>query len=205
VREPWRAALSVCDLARGRGEAVRLFPARADEAALLLQAADAGLNAPLTTSMGRFFDAVAALTGLHETASYEGQAAVELEQAADESEPDRYRFSIARRPDGWVYDWRPVVRAILRDRTEGVPASRISTRFHRALAYLLVDAAEAHRLGTGCPLVALSGGCFQNELLLALGADELRARGFTVLINRLVPCNDGGISYGQAAIAALQK
>ena len=75
-------------------------------------------------------------------------------------------------------------------------------RFHRALAALLTDAAELHREETGCNLVALSGGCFQNELLLALAEAELHKRGFTVRINRLVPCNDGGISFGQAAVAA---
>jgi hydrogenase maturation protein HypF len=134
--------------------------------------------------------------------SYEGQAAVELEQCADESEQERYRFSLSHESDSWVYDWRPVVRAILTDRAAGVPAGVISMRFHRALAALIADAADIHRRETGCDAVALSGGCFQNELLLALGNEALRARGFTVLINRLVPCNDGGISYGQAAFAA---
>jgi hydrogenase maturation protein HypF len=78
-------------------------------------------------------------------------------------------------------------------------------RFHRALANLLAEAAKLHRDETGCTIVALSGGCFQNELLLKLCVAELKNSGFTVLINRLVPCNDGGISYGQAAAAALSR
>ena len=75
-------------------------------------------------------------------------------------------------------------------------------RFHRALAELIAQAAEKIRRETGCDIVALSGGCFQNELLLSLSADALTERGFTMITNRLIPCNDGGISYGQAAVCA---
>ncbi|MEN6635937.1 MAG: carbamoyltransferase HypF [Clostridiaceae bacterium] len=202
VHEPWRAALSVSVIALGRAEALKLFPVRAREAELLLQAASAGLNAPVTTSMGRLFDAIAALCGRSETVSYEGQAAIALEQCADETEPESYHFSIVREHDGWIYDWRPVVNRVILDAANGVEFGRISMRFHRALAELLAKAAETHRAETGCNLVALSGGCFQNELLLRLSDAALRQQGFTVLINRLVPCNDGGISYGQAAAAA---
>ncbi len=202
VHEPWRAALSTGELALDRARALQLFPARAREAEVLLRASDAGLNAPVTTSMGRLFDAVAALCGLREIVSYEGQAAIALEQIADESEQESYRFSIVREPDGWIYDWRSVVQGVILDAASGIPPSRISMRFHRALANLLAEAAKTHREETGCNLVALSGGCFQNELLLKLCVEELKSSGFTGLINRLVPCNDGGISFGQAAVAA---
>ena len=202
VHEPWRVALSTGELALDRAQALQLFPARAREAEVLLRASDAGLNAPVTTSMGRLFDAVAALCGLRETVSYEGQAAIALEQIADESEQESYQFSVVREPDGWIYDWRSVVQGVILDAASGVLPSRISMRFHRALANLLAEAAKTHRAETGCALVALSGGCFQNELLLKLCVAELTNSGFTVLINRLVPCNDGGISYGQAAAAA---
>ena len=150
----------------------------------------------------RAFDAVAALCGLRETVSYEGQAAIALEQIADESEQESYQFSIVREADGWIYDWRSVVQGVILDAASGISPGRISMRFHRALAKLLAEAAEIHRAETGSTLVALSGGCFQNELLLKLCVTELTKSGFTVLINRLVPCNDGGISYGQAATAA---
>lgn len=202
VHEPWRAALSICEKALGHEAALRLFPLRANEAALLLQAANAGLNSPVTTSMGRLFDAIAALCGIRETVSYEGQAAIALEQIADESEQEFYQFSILREPDGWIYDWRSVVQGVILDAASGVSPSRISMRFHRALAALISNAAKTHREETGCNLVALSGGCFQNELLLKLCVAELNNCGFTPLINRLVPCNDGGISFGQAAAAA---
>ena len=202
IHEPWRAALSVCEIALGREAAIARFPARQREAALLLQAAEAGLNAPTTTSMGRLFDAVAALVGLRETVGYEGQAAIELEQLADESEQASYHFVIDQTPQGSVYDWRPVVREIVADFAAGVPISRISMRFHRALADLIGQAAEEIRRETGCGIVALSGGCFQNELLLSLSAAVLAERGFSMLTNRLIPCNDGGISFGQAAVCA---
>ncbi len=202
IHEPWRVALSVAEIALGRAEALKLFPARTEEAKLVLQAADAGLNAPQTTSMGRLFDAVAALCSHSETVSFEGQAAIRLEQIADVSEQELYDFIIEHDPNGWIYDWRSVIKRAILDAANGIPAGRISMRFHRALAALLVDAANIHRQETGCNIVALSGGCFQNELLLELSVSALSQAGFAVHINRMVPCNDGGISFGQAAIAA---
>ena len=147
---------------------------------------------------------VAALAGLRETVAYEGQAAIELEQTADESEQGSYQFALLRENDRWVSDWRPVVRALAEDVEHGLSVGRISMRFHRALAALLADAAEQARRESGCNSVALSGGCFQNELLLRLGTEALKRRGFLVCTNHLVPCNDGGISYGQTAAAAVQ-
>lgn len=204
VREPWRAALSVLEIALGRERAEQWFYPRTRAAALLLSAADAGVNTVGTTSMGRLFDAVAAIAGVREAVAYEGQAAIELEQAADETERGSYAFSLLREGELWNYDWRPVIRAVAEDLAGGCSLGQISMRFHRALAALLAEAAtEAHR-ENGCRVVALSGGCFQNELLLKLGVEELERRGFAVWINRLVPCNDGGISYGQAASAAVR-
>lgn len=202
VREPWRAALSAGEITLGRENALRLFPAREAEAALLLQASDAGINAPATTSMGRLFDAVAALAGIRESVSFEGQAAILLEQIADEADQGKYDFALMRQDERWIYDWRPVIKGVILDAANGVPSAKISMRFHRALAGLLETAAETHRGETGCGQIALSGGCYQNELLLKLGVAALQSRGFTVFINQLVPCNDGGISYGQAAVAA---
>lgn len=202
IHEPWRAALSLCAIALGREEALQLFSRRKNEAALLLQAASTGLNAQLTTSMGRLFDAIAVLCGLCDTVSFEGQAAIRLEQIADETEQGSYVFLIERGADGWIYDWRPVVRRVILDAANGVSASRISMRFHRALAALLAEAAALHQSDHAFRDVALSGGCFQNELLLRLGTAALEKAGFFPRINRLVPCNDGGISYGQAAAAS---
>jgi len=202
VREPWRVALSIGELALGRERAVQWVPARARETALLLSAADAGLNVVSTTSMGRLFDAVAALAGLRETVAYEGQAAIALEQAADEAEAGSYAFVLLCENDLSVYDWRSVISAVSEDLAGGCSVGQISMRFHRALAALMTSAAEDIRHETGCNCVALSGGCFQNELLLRLATEALERRGFLTLCNHLVPCNDGGISYGQAAAAA---
>ena len=196
------AALSVCEIALGREAALSLFPTRKREAELLLQAAKAGLNAPQTTSMGRLFDAVAATAGLREVVGYEGQAAIELEQIADETEKASYSFLLEQTEQGWIYDWRTIICEIVADRASGVSIGRISMRFHRALATLILEASEAIRRQTGCNTVALSGGCFQNELLLSLSAAALNEHGFTMITNQLVPCNDGGISYGQAAVCA---
>jgi hydrogenase maturation protein HypF len=205
VHEPWRVALSVCAIASGHEEAIRLFPKREQEARLLLQAVEAGLNAPQTTSMGRLFDAVAVLCGRNETVSFEGQAAIALEQIADETEPEAYAFSILRENERWIYDWRPVLQRVILDAASGLSPSRISMRFHRALADLLAGAATLHYKDCSFSVVALSGGCFQNELLLRLGTSALEKEGFAPRINRLVPCNDGGISYGQAAVASARQ
>ncbi len=148
-----------------------------------------GLAAPWTSSAGRLFDAVAALCGLRTHATYEGQAAIELEAIANPGERGAYRF------DG--LDARPVIAAVLRDRHDpGV----VSARFHRGLAEATAEACAT----TGERLAVLSGGVFQNRLLLALTTEALKARGLRVLVPRRLPANDGGISYGQAAVAVAQ-
>jgi hydrogenase maturation protein HypF len=95
-----------------------------------------------------------------------------------------------------------MIREIVADRVNGISVGRISMRFHRALATLILEASEAIRRETGCNTVALSGGCFQNERLLSLSTAALSEHGFIMITNQLVPCNDGGISYGQAAVCA---
>lgn len=201
VREPWRAALAVAEPALGRAEALALVPNRA-EAELLLRAREAGINAPRCSSMGRLFDAVAAIASIRQTTTYEGQAAVELEQAADPNAAGSYRFAILEEGDFLVYDWRPLIRAAAADARAGAFAGTISMRFHRAVAALVRDAAIRLRERTGCGAVALSGGCFMNEILLTLCMDALEGEGFSVFSNEAVPVNDGGIAYGQAAAAA---
>jgi hydrogenase maturation protein HypF len=152
---------------------------------------------PQTSSLGRLFDAVAALCGLPPVISFEGQAAMALEFAADEDCQEAYPMALS---DGYpgVGDWEPAVRAMLADRAAGVSVGRISARFHNALADLA--AAVAQRWGGSD--VVLSGGCFQNALLSRRVRERLLAGGFQVYTHRLVPPNDGGIALGQAAIAA---
>jgi hydrogenase maturation protein HypF len=147
-----------------------------------------GVNSPLTTSVGRLFDAVAALCGLRTHVSYEGQAAVELEAVCDPGERGAY-------PDPFP-DPRSALGAVARDVAADVPVGVVAMRFHRGLAHATAKAC----LATGHELVVLSGGVFQNRVLLELTRDALE--GVRVLVPRLLPPNDGGISYGQAAVAA---
>jgi hydrogenase maturation protein HypF len=172
----------------------------------VVQLARSGVNSPLTSSAGRLFDAVAALAGVRDEISYEGQAAIELEQLADVREPGTYVVPIT---DG-VADGDPVfevrgddlVRTVADELSRGTEPRIAAMRFHRALAGAVAAGAHRIREATGLTVVALSGGVFQNVLLLDLATDLLEARGFRVLTHHRVPTNDGGISLGQAAVAA---
>jgi hydrogenase maturation protein HypF len=158
---------------------------------------DSDVNCPMTSSLGRLFDAVACLVGLRSEVQYEGQAAMDLEAQAEPSEIG-YHFNI----DEETLDVRPTVRAIVRDLLDGLPVPTICGHFHRTVAEMLFQACRMARQRTGLHEVALSGGVFQNKLLLEQLLYLLETDGFKTYINRLVPPNDGGLSLGQAAIAA---
>ena len=149
--------------------------------------------------MGRLFDAVAALCGLPQEISFEGQAAMALEFAADRAEEDAYPMSVSD-DEPAVADWEPLIRAVLSDRAAGVPRGRIAGRFHNGLAEMALGIA---RRG-GCSRVVLTGGCFQNTLLTERVRARLMQAGFIVYTHRLVPPGDGGIALGQIAVAAHQ-
>ena len=154
-----------------------------------------GLNSPVTSSLGRLFDAVAALAGLHARGGFEGQAAMALEFAAGERVEAPYGWDFR---DG-IADPAPLVAGVLADLAAGREAGFIAARFHAALADLAL--AWAHQ--AGLPDVVLSGGCFQNALLTARVQEKLAGAGFHVHRHRVFPPNDGGISLGQAAVAVL--
>ena len=195
------AALEMDDLA-----AVRAFSV--SERHLLSRMLARDVNAPVTTSTGRLFDGVAALIGLHQEVNFEGQAAMALEFAAVGREDESYPVGLTndeRRttngpPDPMIVDWQPLIEAILADQRAGIEQRIITARFHNAL----VDAIIAVARSVGQPRVALTGGCFQNRLLTERAADRLERAGFEVILHRLVPPNDGGISLGQIAVAAAQ-
>jgi [NiFe] hydrogenase maturation protein HypF len=197
IRQPWRMAaaylrqLGAADL--GLGVARR----NADRWDAVTALADSPL-ALRTTSTGRLFDAVAALLGIRDEVNYEGQAAIELEQCVDPAEPGGYPMRVA---DGLLHG-ADLVAAALDDLRARVAVPVIAARFHRGLAAGLAAAAAAARDETGLTTVALSGGVFQNVVLLTDIAARLERDGFTVLTHSRVPPNDGGISLGQAAIAA---
>jgi hydrogenase maturation protein HypF len=213
IRQPWRMAAAYLAHTYGDNflELDLPFVRRLDRAKwhLLAQAMARKINSPLTSSLGRLFDAVAALIGLRSTALYEGQAAIELEMLADEapsgpreSEGEAlYPFSFG---DGTPtsFDVRPMIRALVGDIQQGVPLPQIASRFHHSVAALLARAALKAREQTGLNVVALSGGVFQNRLLLEQLIARLDEMAFQVYINRLVPPNDGGLSLGQLAVAA---
>jgi hydrogenase maturation protein HypF len=153
---------------------------------------------PPTTSVGRLFDAVAALTGLRLEVTYEGQAAMELEAACDGAERGAYPL----RSVAGVLDARETILAVDRDVSRGVPVGTIATRFHHALAD--ATAADCAQLAAdrGLELVVLSGGAFQNRRLLERTAAGIEQAGLRVLVPERLPPNDGGIAFGQAAVAA---
>ena len=161
---------------------------------------EAGLNAPLTSSAGRLFDAVAALLSVRDTINYEGQAAVELEQLADPGEPGSYRAAISEGEPFRIHG-ASLVQAVTGELTEGAPAPAIAARFHNGIAALIEEGCVLARERHGLDTVALSGGVFQNLLVTERAAARLEARGFRVLLHSRVPCNDGGISLGQAVVA----
>lgn len=193
-RDPRRAALGL--LAAAGLEPPCFFPP--GEQAQLLTALGRGLNSPRTSSLGRLFDAVACLAGLEEAGRpghHEAEAAIAFERAAEEApgEPP-YPFPLV----GGEADWGPLVTRVLEDRRRGELVARIASRFHAALVELA--AAIAHGAGQG--EVALTGGCFQNALLLESVRERLEAAGLRVLVPREYPPNDGAISLGQAWVAS---
>ncbi len=163
-----------------------------------------GTASPATTSMGRLFDAVAALIGIRTEVNYEGQAAIELEAACDPSERGTYSIPVSQEADLLIIDPREAVGRVAADVRAGRSPGAIARRFHRAIAGATVEAcvtlADAH----ATDVVVLSGGVFQNRLLLESVADGLHAGGLRVLVPERLPVNDGGIAYGQAAVAAAQ-
>lgn len=197
VKEPRRSALGVLHDIFGPEipatiPAVRAFePA---ERAILEKALATGFNAPRTSSVGRLCDAVASLIGLRQIASFDGQAAMELEFAADSvseraaSMETVYPFTAA--PE---IDWEPMVRAIVEDHENGVEPGVISLRFHDTLAEIIVGMARF----AGEKRVVLSGGCFQNRYLTERAIKRLRAEGFAPYWHQRIPPNDGGIALGQ--------
>jgi len=177
-----------------------------EELRIIQQQIDRGINCPQTSAGGRLFDAVSALLGVRQRITYEAQAAIELEMAAQipnpkSQIPNGYPFGVEEGEDGAVIRLRPLFEALLADRRDGVIVGEMAYRFHITVAEMMRETCERIAQETGLRTVALSGGCFQNRLLLALVVPRLEEAGLRVLLHRQVPCNDGGVSLGQAVIA----
>ena len=153
----------------------------------------------MTTSAGRLFDAVAALCGIRARVNYEGQAAIELEAACDHRERGAYEIAC---DEALVLDPRPAIRAVARDAAAGVAVGAVAARFHRGLAEATARACILAAERQGLDLAVLSGGVFQNRTLLAGTRAHLERAGLRVLMPVRLPPGDGGIAYGQAAVAA---
>ncbi|HEV8044885.1 MAG TPA: hypothetical protein VGP38_06885, partial [Rubrobacter sp.] len=170
---------------------------------LIARLVEHGLNTPPTSSAGRLFDAVASLVGVPGSgrATYEGQAAIELELAADGPVSRGYPFRM--RPEGgmWVVETAEILSGVVGDLLSGREKGEISSRFHRTMAEVVVAGCERIREVGGASTVALSGGTFQNLLLVEQVLEFLVGKGFAVYRHRRVPTNDGGLALGQAVLA----
>ena len=203
MREPWRMALAHLraagvDAPHGCGPRV---PERVVESVRRLLLRD--VACPLTSSVGRLFDAVASLTGVCDVASFEGQAAMALEALAGASHDDgTYPLGVVESDEGLTMDPGPTVRAVLADVARGESLAVIARRFHDGLAAAVTEACSRIRSRTGIERVVLSGGVFVNARLSAQTARRLEDARFLVHRHRVVPPNDGGLALGQLAVAA---
>lgn len=205
IKEPRRAALGVLYEIFGNAlfERSDLMPVRAfshAEAPVLARMLERAVNSPLTSSAGRLFDAVAAIAGLRQRVSFEGQAAMELEFAATGNDADgEYPFKLSNRrtetgnPELIVADWEPAILAMIQDLKRDVPVGTVAARFHRTLVEVIVAVARRVALER----VALSGGCFQNRILTERAVRRLETEGFRPYWHQRIPPNDGGIALGQ--------
>jgi hydrogenase maturation protein HypF len=205
IRQPWRMACAWLSAAFDEAEEVPVALSEFVEQARWSQVrrlVQSGVAAPLTTSAGRLFDAVAALCGLRAEINYEGQAAIELEAACDPNELGSYPIDLYAEDGRLVIDPRETIRAVCADVAAGTAVGAIAARFHTALAKTTVEACVAVASSHDTERVVLSGGVFQNKRLTEATAAGLTAAGLRVLIPERLPAGDGGIAYGQAAVAA---
>jgi hydrogenase maturation protein HypF len=172
--------------------------ASSEERQVLLRQLEAGINTPDTSSLGRLFDAAAALAGVRQRVDYEAQAACEFEAASDRDATGAYEFGVS----GEIADPAPVIRAIAADVRAGAPVGAIAERFHRGVANLTAGICRRVARAEGLSRVALTGGVWQNRRLLELTLRELRRDGLEVLLHRLLPPNDGGLALGQLVVGA---
>jgi hydrogenase maturation protein HypF len=206
VAEPWRMACAWLVAAGEDGEEPPPLPTALAAVveprrwAAVAQMARTGFAAPATTSMGRLLDAVAALCGVRAVVRYEGQAAIELEAAADRAWHGAYPLPVGA---DLVLDARPAIRAVRDDVARGVSVGIVAARLHRGVAAATAQACALAAARCATERVVLSGGVFQNRLLLEETRARLLAAGLEVLIPERLPCNDGGIAFGQAAIATV--
>ena len=218
IKEPWRMAISYLYQIYGNDIPSIITPLTPHftgetkpildhpKIKVLLKMLSQRIHCPLTSSMGRLFDGVASLLDLQHSVNYEGQAAIKLESIADEHITEHYPFDIdvsagARCSVPFIIQWQPIIKHILADVQCKVASPIISARFHNSIVDMVYQVCIILRGSKGINDVVLSGGVFQNTFLLSRLVKKLKLQGFSVYTHNKVPCNDGGISLGQAVIA----
>jgi hydrogenase maturation protein HypF len=205
IKEPWRMALSY--LRATYGDNLRnldlplLKQIGAQKVNIIVAMMEKAVNCPQTSSLGRLFDAVAAIAGIRERVNFEGQAAMELEMLADGHSESIYDIQWTSQAPIKILP-QTIIRGVVQDIQNGMSPADISIRFHRTLIVLFGEICATIRRDYDLNRVVLSGGCFQNSLLLKGLIGQLEAQHFEVFAHRQVPANDGGIALGQAIVAA---
>lgn len=201
VRNPWRMALAHAEDAGVAEDAVKLLGAHAKESDVVLQQIRSGVDVPTTTSVGRLFDAIAALGGIVDASTYEGHPAILLEQVAEGGATREYGFEVVAGNGGVLLDPRPIVVAVVKDLRRGRPVGEVAGRFHRTMAAATLEVCRAIRGMTGIGRVCLSGGVFNNDLLTSDLVARLETVGLEAFLPRQAPVGDGGIALGQVLVA----
>jgi hydrogenase maturation protein HypF len=205
IKEPWRMAISYLRDAYGADfynldlPFLRLL--QKERLTVVGEMIDKKINSPPTSSLGRFFDGIASICGIRSQVSFEGQAAMELEMLSAESAESCYAYEWHKDNHIRIFT-APIVRGVVSDIQNKIPLAEIGAKFHRTLICLFSDLCCDIRGESGLNRVVLSGGCFQNAALLSGISASLQANNFEVFTNEQVPTNDGGISLGQAVVAA---
>jgi hydrogenase maturation protein HypF len=205
IKEPWRLAISYLHDAFGDTFWDLALPVlkqnESRKLKIMVEMIQKNINCPQTSSLGRLFDGVAAIVGIRNRVNFEGQAAMELEMLAAGDTDSIYEVE-------WLTEDRiqilpaPIIRGVVQDFQNGLSAAEISIKFHKTLIALFTEICLAVRRDYDLNRVVLSGGCFQNSILLNGMVHELTSRDFAVYAHQRVPTNDGGIALGQAVVAA---
>jgi hydrogenase maturation protein HypF len=205
IKEPWRMAVSY--LYNTLGEEFQeldiplLRAIDTGKVNIMVDMIDKNINSPMTSSLGRLFDGIAAIAGIRYEVAFEGQAAMELEMQADESEKAMYAREWVT-AEGFEIQTRPIIKEVIKDMLMGVAPAVISGKFHQTLVGLFADICGVLRRENGINRVVLSGGVFQNTLLLSGLKHTLEQQNYEIIAHSRVPANDGGICLGQAVVAA---
>lgn len=209
VKKPYRTAVSYLYYLLGKEVLTNGLPPLDSldntELELIFKQIDKNLNTPYTSSCGRLFDAASSIAGVCQSVNYHAQAAIEFEEASFGIETDEaYPFSVSREEGASVIKLKEMFEDLVKDALDGVSKGEISAKFHNTMANMILSLVEDLRIEAGLNTVALSGGVFQNRRLLGQTITRLEEAGFKVLYHKKVPCNDGGISLGQAVIASVK-